>query len=129
MSPAQKQRDIAIDHAFPGCEKTFQFHPESKEWRESVESEGDTINLIRKLYQLSQEDRRNDDTGTYLECPRCKGYHSIHGQFDNLCPACCETLVQHFPDHESVPHIMEANAKWKLTSSAPSTTISAVRIP
>jgi hypothetical protein len=27
--------------------------------------------------------------------------------FDSLCNACVDLVLTHFPDHESVPHILE----------------------
>lgn len=53
---------------------------------------------------------RKSDPETYSKCPRCYGYHSYHGTFDNLCMDCCLTIVRDFPNHESVPHIKAAFA-------------------
>jgi len=47
-------------------------------------------------------DARKMDSETYLRCPRCYGFHSIHGNFDNLCDGCQYTVLKHFPQHESV---------------------------
>jgi hypothetical protein len=55
---------------------------------------------------------RKLDPETYARCPRCYGYHSIHGNFDNLCDPCQLTIQREFPDHPSVPHIRAAMAKW-----------------
>ena len=46
----------------------------------------------------------------YTKCPRC-WHHTHEGlfNFDGLCDRCCRTLVDNYPDHESVPHI---TANW-----------------
>lgn len=79
--------------------------------------------MVREVMKLAREctEERKADPETYLRCPRCYGYHSVHGNFDNLCDQCQQTILQHFPDHESVPHIKAALAKWsndKLTHGA-----------
>jgi len=70
-----------------------------------------TVRVIRNL-GLECNEVRKTDPETYLKCPRCKGLHSIHGNFDDLCDPCQETILKHFPEHESVPHIKAANAQW-----------------
>jgi hypothetical protein len=55
-------------------------------------------------------DERKADPETYNKCPRCYGLHSIRGNFDNLCDGCVKTILEHFPNHESVPHIKAALA-------------------
>jgi len=74
--------------------------------------EGGTPPSIVRLLALQAEDERKLDSNTYVQCPRCKGRHSIHGNFDNLCDVCCITLVCWFPEHESVPFIKEVMKKW-----------------
>lgn len=39
-------------------------------------------------------------------CPRCRHW-SYSMNFDSLCNACVDLVLTHFPDHESVPHILE----------------------
>lgn len=64
---------------------------------------------IRKMALKCAEQRKADG---YNLCPRCKGYHSIQGNYDNLCDQCQRTILAHFPDHETVPHIKAALKKW-----------------
>ena len=73
-----------------------------------------TTEIVREIKNLAQESSsaRKLDPDTYSKCPRCYCHHSIHGNFDNLCDPCQQTILQHFPDHESVPHIKAALAKW-----------------
>lgn len=73
-----------------------------------------TTEAVREIKNLAQagNDARRLDEETYHECPRCKGQHSIRGNFDNLCDRCQQIILEHFPDHESVPHIRAALAKW-----------------
>jgi hypothetical protein len=71
----------------------------------------ETIRAIKKWAQHA-EDERKADPETYAKCPRCYGHHSVRGNFDNLCDGCVKTILEHFPDHESVPHIRAALAKW-----------------
>ena len=59
------------------------------------------------------ETQRLDDGETYLRCPRCYGHHSVHGNFDNLCDRCQQIILEHYPNHESVPHIIQALRKWE----------------
>jgi hypothetical protein len=76
------------------------------------------VRQIKTLAQAANEVRALDRE-TYLKCPRCYGLHSIHGNFDNLCDRCQQTILEHFPDHPSVPHIRAAleafNAKAPVT--------------
>ena len=73
-----------------------------------------TTEVVREVIKMGREctEARKADPETYLRCPRCYGYHSVHGNFDNLCDQCQQTIMQYFPDHESVPHIKAALAKW-----------------
>lgn len=75
-------------------------------------SDGD-VDALRKL-AMEMTDERKADPETYLRCPRCYGYHSIHGNFDNLCDSCQKTILTNFPDHPSVPFIKEALDKWRV---------------
>ena len=44
----------------------------------------------------------------YVKCPRCWHYtHEGISNYDSLCDRCCRGLLNHWPDHESVPHIRE----------------------
>ena len=72
-----------------------------------------TTEIVRELKNLAQQanEARTLDADTYSKCPRCYCHHSIHGNFDNLCDQCQKTILQHFPDHESVPRIIAALAK------------------
>lgn len=74
-----------------------------------------TTDFIRELKNVAADSNeiRKQDPEAYVKCPRCYGHHSIHGNFDNLCDPCQITLVQHFPDHESIPFIKAAQARWK----------------
>ena len=73
-----------------------------------------TTDVVRELKDLAHEanEARKFDTETYSKCPRCYTHHSIHGNFDNLCDRCQQIILEHFPDHPSVPHIKAALAKW-----------------
>lgn len=62
---------------------------------------------------LECEAQRKADPETYFKCPRCKAHHSIHANFDNLCDGCCRTILEHFPEHESVPLIKASLEKWR----------------
>ena len=78
---------------------------------EAVPLTTDLVCNIKNLAQAANEARKLDSE-TYSKCPRCYCHHSIRGNFDNLCDQCQKTILNHFPDHESVPHIKAANAKW-----------------
>ena len=69
-----------------------------------------TTELVREIKSLahSANEDRKLDAETYAHCPRCYGHHSVRGNFDNLCDGCQTTILQYFPDHESVPHIRAA---------------------
>ena len=73
-----------------------------------------TMEVVTTIKKWGQEctDERKSDPETYSKCPRCYGLHSIRGNFDNLCDGCVKTILEHFPNHESVPHIKAALAKW-----------------
>ena len=50
----------------------------------------------------------------YVKCPRCWHYtHEGLHNYDNLCDRCCNVLVNHWPNHESVPRILAARAQDK----------------
>ncbi len=54
-----------------------------------------------------------------VKCPRCKKTTAAgRFNFDGLCDRCQELILEHFPDHESVPFIkasLEAQrARWGL---------------
>ena len=72
-----------------------------------------TTDIVQEIKHVAQEanDRRKADPD-YVKCPRCYGYHSVHGNFDNLCDNCQRTILEYFPNHASVPHIKAALAKW-----------------
>jgi hypothetical protein len=78
---------------------------------EAIPLTTESVRAVKNLAQHADEDRKSDPE-TYVKCPRCYGQHSIHGNFDNLCDRCQQTILQHFPDHPSVPHIKAALAKW-----------------
>lgn len=67
---------------------------------------------LRNIADESDTTRSNDPD--YVRCPRCYGNHSVRGNFDNLCDKCQRVLLSDFPDHESVPFIREALAKWSV---------------
>jgi len=73
-----------------------------------------STNEIRRIKNISKEadEARAQDSETYSKCPRCFCHHSIHGNFDNLCDGCQRTILEHFPNHPSVKHIIEALNKW-----------------
>lgn len=71
----------------------------------------ETVREVRNL-ALQIEGYKQQDPETYAECPRCHSHHSIHGNYDNLCDRCQSVLVEHFPNHPSVPHIKRAMARW-----------------
>lgn len=41
-----------------------------------------------------------------VECKRC-WHWSYSMNFDNLCNRCVAIICKHYPEHESVPHIIE----------------------
>ena len=41
----------------------------------------------------------------FTKCPRCWHYHSVLINHDCLCDSCCRTLVEDYPNPESVPFI------------------------
>jgi hypothetical protein len=44
----------------------------------------------------------------YTKCPRCWHYtHEGLHNHDGLCDRCCRVLIDHYPNHESVAHILE----------------------
>lgn len=71
----------------------------------------DEVVMIKKLYGRCVDERKADPE-TYTKCPRCYGLHSVRGNFDDLCDGCVKTILEHFPNHASVPHIKAAFAKW-----------------
>lgn len=85
---------------------------------EAIPLTTEIVRGIKNLAQDSNEDRKLDPE-TYSKCPRCYGYHSVHGNFDNLCDQCQQTILQHFPNHESVPHIRSALRKWSAKFARP----------
>ena len=70
--------------------------------------------MVRELknHALEATEKRKQDAETYFHCPRCYGEHSVRGNFDNLCDGCVKTILEHFPEHESVPLITAALAWW-----------------
>ena len=69
-----------------------------------IESFPMMVNDLRIL-ALDCESDRKKDLETYSKCPRCYGHHSVRGNFDNLCDGCVKTILEHFPEHESVAGI------------------------
>lgn len=65
-----------------------------------------------KNFCVQANDLRKADPETYFECPRCRGYHSVRGNFDNLCDGCCHALTQDFPWHPAVPEIRRCGMQW-----------------
>jgi hypothetical protein len=54
----------------------------------------------------------------YVKCPRCWHYtHSGLSNHDCLCDRCCRILIDAWPNHESVPHIIENWRKQGFISS------------
>lgn len=44
----------------------------------------------------------------YTKCPRCWHYtHEGLHNHDGLCDRCCRVLIDHYPNHESVAHILK----------------------
>jgi len=74
-----------------------------------------TTESVREIKNTAQaaDDARRLDTNTYARCPRCYCHHSVRGNFDNLCDNCQQTILIHFPEHESVPFIREALKQWQ----------------
>lgn len=46
------------------------------------------------------------DNPLYKKCPRCWQFHSVVGNFDDLCDRCCRVIIEAFKDHWSYPHIL-----------------------
>lgn len=78
---------------------------------ESVQLTTEAVRSIKNLAKAGNDARKLDEE-TYHECPRCKQHHSIRGNFDDLCDSCQQTILEHFPNHESVPHIQAALSRW-----------------
>ena len=83
---------------------------------ESAPLTTDAAVAIKNL-ALKLTEARKQSPEEYLRCPRCYGYHSIHGNFDSLCDPCQQTILRHFPEHESIPHIRAALARWKVPAA------------
>jgi len=66
-----------------------------------------------KTTALQAHEERRADLETYRECPRCKGHHSVRGNFDDLCDGCCRTLIDSFPFHPAVPEIQRCLMRWR----------------
>ena len=48
----------------------------------------------------------------YIKCPRCWHYtHEGLHNYDNLCDRCCSNMVEGWPDHPAIPHILESRKK------------------
>ena len=48
----------------------------------------------------------------YIKCPRCRHYtHEGLYNYDNLCDRCCSNMVEGWPDHPDIPHILESRKK------------------
>ena len=41
----------------------------------------------------------------YAKCPRCWHFHGALLNHDALCDRCCNSILEGWPDHESVPFI------------------------
>lgn len=80
-----------------------------------IESIPLSLSAIREAKNAAQdaEESRKQDAETYFKCPRCYSHHSVCGNFDNLCDSCVKTILNHFPDHASVPLIKKSLMKWK----------------
>ena len=79
---------------------------------DTVPLDADGIKQVKK-WALDEDDRRKDDAA-FVKCPRCYGRHSVHGNYDDLCDRCQRTILMHFPNHASVPHIKAALEKWRV---------------
>lgn len=54
----------------------------------------------------------------YTKCPRCWHYtHEGLHNHDGLCDRCCRVLLDHWPDHESVPHIKQRRTHESTTQN------------
>lgn len=62
-----------------------------------------TTSIVVKVLALQRlcDSARRSDLETYVRCPRCYGYHSVYGNFDNLCDSCVTTLLTQYPEHEA----------------------------
>ena len=48
----------------------------------------------------------------YVKCPRCWHYtHEGLRNYNNLCDRCCSNIVEGWPDHPDIPHILESRKK------------------
>ena len=54
------------------------------------------------------------ENGRNVKCPRCWQYHGVIENYDNLCDKCQDTIINYFPDHESVTHIKESLDKQRI---------------
>ena len=50
-----------------------------------------------------------------VKCPRCWHIHGATLNHDHLCNRCIRAVVEAFPNHESVPHILANPAARGLT--------------
>jgi hypothetical protein len=73
---------------------------------ETVESEADKDYeaLLSPMPTIVARSLRDDPN--YAKCPRCWHMHTVLTNHDKLCDRCCITLIQAWPDHESVPLIL-----------------------
>src|SRR3990167_4378196 len=69
--------------------------------------------MLGEEYLFEALNGPDESTRGAVKCPRCWRYHLMAMNFDYLCDWCCRVLLDDFPNHESVPHILEAYAKQR----------------
>lgn len=62
------------------------------------------------------------DNPNYVKCPHCWQYHSVHGNYENLCDRCCLSILEGAGYNETSayveacrelkPAILESMKRW-----------------
>jgi hypothetical protein len=63
------------------------------------------------------------------KCPRCWHIHTVNDNHDDLCDRCCHAIMNGWPGHESVPHIVAAMNAQRLKYSNNLTVVDTIQVP
>lgn len=55
----------------------------------------------------------------WVKCERCRHFHTVKLNFDNLCDRCCHSILEGWPEHWSVPFIKASFASQRAHFSRP----------